>query len=64
MNPITNSNWEGVGVQPNIVIDSDKAFDLAYKLALETIIPDIKNPYQLKDINEQIQMIDNVVAHE
>ena len=64
VNPITNSNWEGVGVQPNIVIDSDKAFDLAYKLALETIIPDIKNPYQVKDINEQIQMIDNVVAHE
>ncbi len=58
VNPITKSNWEGVGVQPDIVIDADKAFDIAYKMALETIKPNIKNRYQLKDVNKQIETFD------
>ena len=59
VNPITKTNWEGVGVQPDIVIDSEKAFDLAYKMALESIKPNSTNEYQLKEIDEQLQSLRN-----
>jgi len=59
VNPISKTNWEGVGVQPDIAIESVKAFDLAYKMALKAIKPEIKNQYQLKEVNEQIQMFDD-----
>ena len=64
VNPISKTNWEGVGVQPDIVIDADKSFDLAYKMALETIKPNIENQYQLKDVNEQIKLFDEKDIHE
>ena len=34
INPITNTNWEGVGVEPDIKVDSDKA--------LETALPEVR----------------------
>lgn len=37
INPISKTNWEGVGIQPDIKIGADKAFDKAYKLALEKL---------------------------
>jgi tetratricopeptide (TPR) repeat protein len=33
INPITNTNWEGVGVQPEILTKKEAAFDQAVKLA-------------------------------
>jgi C-terminal processing protease CtpA/Prc len=35
--PITNSNWEGTGVIPDININKEAAFDLAYKEALSIV---------------------------
>jgi len=35
INPISNSNWEGVGINPDIKVPADRAFDAAYKMALE-----------------------------
>jgi hypothetical protein len=37
INPITKTNWEGVGVTPDIQVPADKAFDKAYLLALEKL---------------------------
>ena len=34
INPITKTNWEGVGVKPDIKADAIKAFELALKMAL------------------------------
>ncbi|MFS8098361.1 S41 family peptidase [Lentzea alba] len=34
-NPISGTNWEGVGVVPHIAVPADEAFDVAYKKALE-----------------------------
>ena len=41
INPITNENWEGVGVQPDISVPKDQALKTATELALETIIDEI-----------------------
>lgn len=38
INPITKTNWEGVGVQPDILINADQAKDMAYKEALKKLV--------------------------
>ncbi len=35
VNPITNTNWEGTGVEPDVKVARDKAMETAYMLALE-----------------------------
>ena len=37
INPITGTNWEGVGVEPDVDIDPEKALDAAHMMALEAI---------------------------
>ena len=38
INPITGTNWEGIGVTPDISIPSERAFKITYKMALESIL--------------------------
>ena len=38
INPITKTNWEGVGVEPHIKVAADEALDVAKITALETIL--------------------------
>ena len=38
INPISGTNWEGVGVVPDIQVPADEAFDLAYKKAFEDLM--------------------------
>ncbi len=35
INPITNTNWEGTGVTPDVAVTADAALETAHKLALE-----------------------------
>ena len=44
INPITKTNWEGVGVQPDVSVAAPQAFDTAYVLALETIVATTTDP--------------------
>jgi hypothetical protein len=36
INPITKTNWEGTGVEPDIKTTNEKAFDTAYLIALKS----------------------------
>ena len=54
VNPITKTNWEGIGVQPDIKVDAEKALDMAYQLALTKVKSDVDNLHQLKEINEKL----------
>ena len=38
VNPITGSNWEGTGVTPDIPINQEQAFTVAYGMALKAVI--------------------------
>lgn len=38
INPITNTNWEGSGVAPDISVEEDQALIVAYRAALKDII--------------------------
>jgi hypothetical protein len=37
VNPITKSNWEGVGVAPDVKVAAPQALETAQKLAMETL---------------------------
>jgi hypothetical protein len=37
VNPITQTNWEGTGIAPDVEVPADQAKDKAYELALQTV---------------------------
>jgi hypothetical protein len=41
LNPITKTNWEGVGVQPDVKVNADGALLEAYKRALAVVHPSV-----------------------
>lgn len=43
INPITNTNWEGIGVTPHLEVPSNQALEVAQIKALETLIEESKN---------------------
>lgn len=48
VNPITNSNWEGTGIDPHVKTTKAEAMDVAYMMALDSLMKkeeneDIKN---------------------
>ena len=47
INPITNTNWEGAGVEPDVKTTKDEAFDMAYMMALDSLVN--------KETNERIK---------
>jgi len=57
INPITNKNWEGVGVSPDIPVAKEQALNVAYKLALESIINSLGEPTSIpyKKLLEEAQ---------
>lgn len=38
VNPVTGTNWEGVGVQPDIAVPQEQAFSHAYLAALKKVV--------------------------
>ena len=57
VNPITKTNWEGIGVQPDIVASKDAALNVAYKLALKNLQSSKVSQAQLKEIKETLQSL-------
>lgn len=43
-NPITKTNWEGVGVTPDVSVPAAAALETAYALALKTSTPHVADP--------------------
>lgn len=51
INPITNTNWEGVGIVPDVKTTYEEAFDVAYELALKAAKEfKLKQDEEVKDI--------------
>ncbi len=55
INPVTGTNWEGAGVAPDISVPPEQAFDVAYQMALQSI---------LTDLSESLSGPDKVLAQE
>tara|TARA_R110000787_G_scaffold86285_3_gene184002 strand:+ start:17941 stop:19275 length:1335 start_codon:yes stop_codon:yes gene_type:complete len=55
INPITNTNWEGVGVVPHIAVKADEALEVAKIKALETLIAKTKDEEMLEYYDWSLQ---------
>ncbi len=44
VNPITKTNWEGTGVEPNVNVSSDRALETAQVLAMKKLSEKEKDP--------------------
>jgi C-terminal processing protease CtpA/Prc len=44
ISPVTKTNWEGVGVPPDVAVIADTALDKAYRLALEDLLGKTSDP--------------------
>ncbi len=58
INPITKTNWEGVGVQPDVAVPAAQALNTAHLAALKAVLPrttDARLVAQLKTLSEAVQ---------
>ena len=44
ISPVTKTNWEGTGVQPDVAMPAPQALDAAYVMALEKIVAETTDP--------------------
>ena len=57
INPITKTNWEGVGVKPDIDLPASQALLTAHKMALQKQIEKATDPDQKDALNEALKSI-------
>ena len=54
INPVTRTNWEGTGVQPDIEKPAEQALDTAYLAAIEKILATTDNPRQKEQLQRML----------
>ena len=54
INPITKTNWEGKGVQPDVAVNANEAFNTAYKMALKHIQSSTPKGVVAEEIAQQL----------
>ena len=54
INPVTGTNWEGAGVEPDIAVPADQAFSVAYRQALEHCLSTATSPTMLDEIRRTL----------
>jgi C-terminal processing protease CtpA/Prc len=50
INPVTGTNWEGVGVAPHVATTAQAAFDVAYRTALDHVATVSTSPSVLAEV--------------
>lgn len=59
INPVTNTNWEGVGVEPDIQAPADSALAVAHRTALTKLIEKTKDPDRAEGYREALTLVGN-----
>lgn len=54
INMVTNGNWEGTGVKPDVAVAADKALAKANALALRQVIPNMKHPSERSMLEKKL----------
>jgi C-terminal processing protease CtpA/Prc len=55
VNPITQTNWEGTGVEPDLASPADQSLNLAYRLAIKEIISTTNNTRQKEQLESLLE---------
>jgi hypothetical protein len=65
INPITKSNWEGVGVKPDIAVPAYDALNVAQILALRKMMKSDKDSKRLTQLRTRLQALrSEMIGHE
>jgi len=56
--PITQTNWEGAGVTPDVASPADQALNIAQRMALKTIIDAEKNPRRKASLEGRVKKLE------
>lgn len=62
VSPVTHTNWEGVGVQPDVRVDADRALDRAQALALEKMLQGERDPRRQQSMQRRLQELERPAA--
>jgi len=62
INPVTKTNWEGSGVQPDIEVDAADALIVAQREALKRLAADTKDPVRLAELRAAQRTLDRQSA--
>lgn len=57
INPISKTNWEGTGVEPDIKVPKEQALKVAYLMALKKSVDSIKNENIKADVKTMIEEV-------
>ena len=57
INPITKTNWEGVGVQPDVKVAREIALETAEKMALEKLASSVSDPRQKDAVSKELDRV-------
>ena len=57
INPVTGTNWEGVGVEPDIAAPADSALDVAHRTALTKLIEKTKDADRAEGYREALSLV-------
>nr|WP_232848767.1 S41 family peptidase [Bowmanella yangjiangensis] len=64
INPVTKTNWEWVGVKPDLVSSKDSAFSLAYYTVLENLVKTELNFAAKNEIRDKLQELSKTLGTE
>jgi CubicO group peptidase (beta-lactamase class C family) len=59
INPITKTNWEGVGVKPDVPVEAEKALKAAHLIALQNVLPLMTERALADDLKKLIDELKN-----
>jgi len=62
LNPITKTNWEGVGIKPDIEVPAADALKVAQKTALEHLIAKTTNEQELAGLKQALGKVETQQA--
>ncbi len=58
INPVTGTDWEGVGVKPDVDVPEDQALERAHSLALKSLLEKATDPDHLAALEWEISSIE------
>lgn len=55
INPVTGTNWEGTGVEPDVAVPAEQAYPVAYRMALEHVLATSTAPTVLAEARQALE---------
>jgi hypothetical protein len=62
INPVTKTNWEGIGVKPNIAVPQEEALKVAQRTALLHLIGTTTDDQQLANLRRALAVLEAAPA--